>query len=70
MSYSFQEPEEQPVCECKYDEFHDRMDRDDCPFHADMIDDTPTMQAVGTKRKPTTTEIETGGARKRRKKTA
>jgi hypothetical protein len=39
MSYSFRLPEEDPVCECKYDEAHDRMDREDCPFHYDLADD-------------------------------
>jgi hypothetical protein len=39
MSYGFRLPEEEPVCECKYDEAHDRMDREDCPFHYDMADD-------------------------------
>ena len=36
VSYSFQEPEWPPVCECKYDEIHDRMDREDCLLHGDM----------------------------------
>ena len=27
MSWSLEEPEWPPVCECQYDEFHDRMDR-------------------------------------------
>ncbi len=39
MSYSFREPEESAACECKYDEIHDRMDRDDCAFHSALLDD-------------------------------
>lgn len=31
--FSFRLPEEDPVCECKYDEAHDRRNREDCPFH-------------------------------------
>ena len=36
MSYSFREPEFPAVCECKYDEAHDEMDREDCPFHCEL----------------------------------
>lgn len=36
MSYSMLEPESEPVCECKYDPVHDRIDREDCFFHCDM----------------------------------
>lgn len=39
MSYSLRLPEEDPVCECKYDTVHDRMDREDCPFHWDFVED-------------------------------
>lgn len=39
MSYSMREPEWEPVCECRYDPVHDRMDRDDCFFHCDMEED-------------------------------
>jgi len=35
------EPEEEPVCECRYDEARDVMDRDDCPFHCDLPPDQP-----------------------------
>jgi hypothetical protein len=41
MSFSFRLPEEDPVCECKYDETHDRTDREDCPFHCHMVDAEP-----------------------------
>ena len=52
MSYSFRLPEEDPVCECKYDEVHDRMDREDCPFHCDLIDDFEPADPVWVERKP------------------
>jgi hypothetical protein len=35
MSYSMFEPEQEPICECKYDPVHDTMDREDCFFHCD-----------------------------------
>jgi hypothetical protein len=44
MSYSFREPEEPSICECKYDEVRDWMDREDCPFHCDLVDDKPEME--------------------------
>jgi hypothetical protein len=31
-----QEPDWPPFCECKYDEVHDRMDREDCLLHCDI----------------------------------
>ena len=36
VSYSMIEPEWEPVCECRYDPVHDRMDREDCFFHCDL----------------------------------
>ena len=33
MSYSFQEPDWPPVCECRYDEVRDEMDRGNCEIH-------------------------------------
>jgi hypothetical protein len=36
VSYSMLEPEGEPVCECRYDEVHDRMDREDGCLHCDM----------------------------------
>ncbi|MGD1097353.1 MAG: hypothetical protein ABSB35_35880 [Bryobacteraceae bacterium] len=38
MSWSLEEPEEPPICECKYDAARDEMDREDCPFHCDLAD--------------------------------
>ena len=52
MSFSFQPPEEDPVCECKYDEIHDRMDREDCAFHCDMAEDNRAAGLLETFRKP------------------
>jgi hypothetical protein len=50
------EPEWPLVCECKYDEVRDRMDRDDCGLHSDMEDDLslPQVSPIALK-KPTTT---------------
>jgi hypothetical protein len=36
VSYSFREPDWPAICECKYDEARDEMDREDCPFHCDL----------------------------------
>ena len=36
VSYSMPEPEWPPVCECKYDEIHDKVDREDCLLHGNM----------------------------------
>ena len=52
MSFSFRLPEEDdPVCECRYDEIHDRMDREDCPFHCDLVDAEPA-EVLEADRKP------------------
>lgn len=52
MSYSLRLPEEDPICECRYDEVHDRMDREDCPFHCDMTDDPEPAREFYVERKP------------------
>lgn len=39
MSYSMQEPEWPPVCECWYDELQDGMDREDCLLHCNIEED-------------------------------
>ena len=44
MSWSMLEPEDPPVCECKYDEARDVMDREDCPFHCDLDDQTQPVE--------------------------
>jgi hypothetical protein len=54
MSYSFRLPEEDSICECKYDEVRDRMDREDCPFHCDMADDSEPAHEFSVGRKPPT----------------
>jgi hypothetical protein len=43
MSWSMLEPEEPPICESKYEEARDVMDRDDCSFHCDLPPDTPEV---------------------------
>jgi len=58
------------MCECKYDEFHDRIDREDCPFHADLIDDEPKMDVWCTQGKGPALEAGIGYTGKRRAKTA
>ena len=54
MSYSFREPEWEVVCECRYDEVRDRMDREDCPFHSEMVENSPEVEVQPVKRKPPT----------------
>jgi hypothetical protein len=39
-----QEPEWPPFCECKYDEVHDRMDREDCLLHCDMQEEVSLLE--------------------------
>jgi hypothetical protein len=51
MSFSFRLPEEDPACECGYDEIRDRMDREDCPFHCDIVDAEPN-EVLEAGRKP------------------
>jgi hypothetical protein len=55
MSWSMREPEEPAVCECTYDEDRDVMDRDDCPFHCDMIDAVEPEEERQVERKPVAT---------------
>jgi hypothetical protein len=57
VSFSFRLPEEDPVCECKYDEVHDRMDREDCPFHYDMVEDPEPVEALPAEHKPPSTFV-------------
>ena len=51
VSYSFREPEWPAVCECKYDEIRDEMDREDCSFHCDVTDDSAEEEALFATRK-------------------
>jgi hypothetical protein len=46
MSYSFRLPEEDPTCECRYDEVRDRMDRKDCLFHWDLVENPEPADVV------------------------
>jgi hypothetical protein len=45
------EPEEPPTCECKYDETRDEMDREDCAFHCDLVDEVSQREAQPVQRK-------------------
>ena len=55
MSYSMQEPEWPPVCECKYDEVHDTVDREDCLLHCHMEEEVvPPSENRTTLKKPAT----------------
>ena len=51
MSYSFLEPEWPAVCECKYDEARDEMDREDCPFHCHIQDVIAEALEMATRKK-------------------
>ena len=63
MSYSFREPEWPAVCECKYDEARDEMDREDCPFHCHLSEATKTDTERTEKRKgPAIAEADTASA--------
>ena len=53
VSYSFREPEWPAVCECKYDEARDEMNREDCPFHCDPKDSvTEEEMRTATRKRP------------------
>lgn len=54
MSFSFRLPKEDPICQCRYDELHDRMDREDCPFHCKTAEDTEPTGVLPAERKPPT----------------
>jgi hypothetical protein len=54
VSYSMQEPEWPAVCECKYEEVHDRMDREDCLLHGDMAETIPAAREPIGFKKPAT----------------
>jgi hypothetical protein len=51
MSFSFRLPEEDPTCECKYDEVRDRMDWEDCPFHGHILEEE-AAEVLEADRKP------------------
>jgi hypothetical protein len=53
MSYSFIEPDWPAYCECKYDEARDEMDREDCPFHCDRVNETTQEHVrIAERKKP------------------
>jgi hypothetical protein len=42
------------VCECRYDEVHDRMDREDCCLHCDLEEEiSEPQERQVTFKKPT-----------------
>jgi hypothetical protein len=51
MSYSLREPEWPAVCECRYDESRDEMDREDCPFHCDPPNNAAGSRVLAATRK-------------------
>jgi hypothetical protein len=56
VSYSFLEPEWPAYCECRYDEARDEMDREDCPFHCDLVDATTQDRVrIAARKTPTRT---------------
>jgi hypothetical protein len=55
MSWSMMEPEGPPICECKYDEARDEMDREDCPFHYDLVEDSFEQSHTVHRKAPTST---------------
>ena len=56
MSYSFEEPEWPPVCECRYDAARDEMDRGNCEIHCSMEDEVVPPDIQITRKKPPTIE--------------
>jgi hypothetical protein len=53
VSYSFREPEWPAVCECKYDEVRDEMDREDCPLHCGLSENVAEEETLTpTRKKP------------------
>lgn len=52
MSYNFRIPEEDPICECRWDEVRQRMDRDDCHFHCDLPDNLVELDSLGKESHP------------------
>jgi hypothetical protein len=48
------EPDWPPVCECKYDEVHDTVDREGCLLHCDIQDDPEPAENRIVPKKPAT----------------
>ena len=45
------EPDDPLVCDCRYDNARDEMDREDCPFHRDLIDEADAAEVRSVERK-------------------
>ena len=52
MSFSLEEPEWPIACECRYNEDHDRMDREDCCIHRDINDEGSSLELPVAPKKP------------------
>jgi hypothetical protein len=48
------EPEEEPHCECVYVEALDAMNRDNCPFHSDLVDQADAEACLDERKQPRT----------------
>lgn len=72
MSYSFRLPEEEPACECRWDEIRQRVDRDDCHFHFDLPEEQAEMEAgaqqIDTATLPVNRDVGSGEAEERPKR--
>jgi hypothetical protein len=44
-------PDEEPRCECRYNRARDAMDRDDCAFHCDLIEESAAEEPSSRQRK-------------------
>ena len=64
MSYSLREPEWPPVCECKYEEARDEMDREDCPFHCHFSEapQADSERQIEKRKGPVIAEADTASA--------
>ena len=62
MSYSMLEPDWPLECECRYDEAHDRIDREDCSIHAHLDDEVAPEFGNLTVRKNATAVKKRAGA--------
>ena len=62
MSYSFREPEWPAVCECKYDEAGDEMNRENCRFHAELADSAAEEELKSATRKRRTVDVTASAA--------
>ena len=64
MSYSMTEPDWPLECECRYDEAHDRIDREDCAIHCDLEDELlpPTSSEIPIKKSAVSEKLDDANA--------